>query len=47
MFATVLSLQPRIASGAGQSQEEVIMGLCQVREGDKGEGTWRRGLGAV
>lgn len=23
MFATVLSLQPRIASGAGQSQEEV------------------------
>jgi len=24
----VLSLQPRIASGAGQSQEEVIQGLC-------------------
>ncbi|GAX80571.1 hypothetical protein CEUSTIGMA_g8008.t1 [Chlamydomonas eustigma] len=29
MFATVLSLQPRVASGAGQSQEEVIMDLCQ------------------
>ena len=25
----VLSLQPRVASGAGQSQEEVIMGLCK------------------
>ena len=36
MFATVLSLQPRIASGAGQSQEEVIMGLCQVRRGGRG-----------
>ncbi len=29
MFATVLSLQPRVASGAGQSQEEVISSLCQ------------------
>lgn len=29
MFATVLSLQPRVASGAGQSQEEVIQGLAQ------------------
>ncbi|KAJ9504717.1 hypothetical protein QJQ45_010696, partial [Haematococcus lacustris] len=29
MFATVLSLQPRVNSGSGQSQEEVIVGLAQ------------------
>lgn len=28
MFATVLSLQPRVAGGGGQSQEEVIAGLA-------------------
>ena len=33
MFATVLSLQPRVASGAGQSQEDVIMGLAEVSVG--------------
>lgn len=28
LFATVLSLQPRVASGAGKSRDEVIMEQC-------------------
>ncbi|MEW5298366.1 MAG: hypothetical protein WDW36_001498 [Sanguina aurantia] len=29
LFATVLSLQPRLSTGKGQSQEEVIQALCE------------------
>lgn len=29
LFSTVLSLQPRLSTGKGQSQEEVIQALCE------------------
>lgn len=38
LFATVLSLQPRVSAGAGASREDIIMAKCEGISGKLPEG---------